>query len=133
MKTILDFNCIKNTIIELAETHGISRQQLIDCWNEETEALDWSINYRNDLQKEFECDAEKLQAAINLYHAAIKNNDLLTAECALLDAGIWAHNLTNFFENIKDDLKKALIEKQQFNWPEIPEGYQIPKHYNYKN
>jgi hypothetical protein len=59
-------------------------------------------------------------------------DDLVTAQCGLIRAGGFAHQVFDTFSKIKDDCYKVLRDDMRFTWPEIPEDFKIPEHYGYK-
>ncbi len=133
MSTKIDFTTIQKLIIEFAKMQGITLEQMQNSWNVETEDLDWKVDYRNDLQQEYMKDIFFLQESIHLHKQAIQKGDLLTARSGLLGAAIAAQNLSGFFDALKEDLDKIYLhDTPTFTWPEFPEDYTIPEHYDYK-
>jgi hypothetical protein len=56
----------------------------------------------------------------------------LTAKAGLIRAGIQLQSLSNFFEGMMHDVKKAYGEPR-FNWPEFPDdNWKIPSEYGFK-
>lgn len=133
MSTKTDFTSIQQLIIELAKMQGITLEQMQNSWNAETEDLDWRVDYENDLQERYARKIFILQESIRLHKQAMKEGDLLTARSGLMRASLAAHNLSSFFDALKEDLEKIwLHDSPTFTWPEFPEDYTISEHYDYK-
>lgn len=116
-----DLNKIKNAIQTLA---GLNKE------NTNFAANDWSIDYQLDLDKEMRDELEKLQIELDLLTNALREKDLVTAKHALVMSRIFSLNLSNLFLNIFEDIEK-IGWSEESKLPAIPEGYQIPEHYNY--
>ncbi|VVE47502.1 hypothetical protein PTE30175_04388 [Pandoraea terrae] len=99
--------------------------------DEEKDSFAWKIDWKDDLNESFAADVGYLQNALDLYDKALARGDLLAAQAALLDARGYAHNLMSFFDALRHDLSKAVIDPR-FKWPAFPEGYKIPPHYGYE-
>lgn len=127
----MDFNRIKDLLISLAKANGLTLADLQER-DPKTGLLAWSIDWNDDLSESFKNDIESLQAALDLYEAALAKNDMLAAQAGLINARISAHQLMNFFDSLREDLKKAYLDSR-FKWPEFPEGYKVPEHYGYKS
>ena len=125
----MNFDKVKNLLIELAKAHGQSDDDL-SCYNAEADEFEWSINWRSDLNKSFEIDLERFEAGVDLYERALNNNDLLAAKAVLQDAKIASQNLANFFDAFMVDLTKIMTD-WRFNWPKFPDGYKVPESYGY--
>ncbi|WP_350307657.1 MULTISPECIES: hypothetical protein [Photorhabdus] len=69
-----------------------------------------------------------LEQATMLLNKTIEDNDQIAIQCALTRIRIASLNLSNLYEDIIDDV--VLINNQD-SWPEIPEDYKIPEHYDY--
>lgn len=90
----------------------------------------WSIDYELNLDEELKKELDSLQVELNLLQDSLKENDLVTAKCALTMVRMHSLNLSGFFMNIFEDIEKVgWSEKTKI--PIIPDGYEIPKHYNY--
>ncbi|EYU13201.1 hypothetical protein V2H77_22540 [Photorhabdus sp. P32] len=66
--------------------------------------------------------------AVMLLNRTIEENDQIAIQCALTRVRITSLNLSNLYADIIDDV--VSINSQDL-WPEIPEDYKIPDHYNY--
>lgn len=131
MNQFTNFNRVKILLLQLAKSHGLSDENLA-YFDENKNQFDWSINWKEDLDKSFSNDVNHMHENLNIYEEAISKGDLIAARTSLLYASIFAHNLTSLIESIKDDLNQASID-ERFKWPEIPENYQIPKCYKKDN
>ncbi len=132
MSQPLDLNFVQEVFIRLAQKNGIPLEELKNGCNEEKECMEWNMDYKNSLQKDVEADIEKMLQIFELHHAAMKKDDLVTASAALVRAAGFAQMLAGTFSNIYDECYKVLRDDKRFTWPEIPEDYSIPEHYNYK-
>ena len=65
---------------------------------------------------------------IKLFEHARKENDINAQKAFLMEAEFRAHTLYNFFEDISDDLKK-IVFSEDFGFPKLPEGYEVPEKY----
>ena len=91
---------------------------------------DWSINYELDLDEDLNNELANLQMELDLLKCALQENDLITVKCALVMVRLHSLNLSNFFMNIFEDIEKAGWSEGA-KLPNVPEGYQVPQHYNY--
>ncbi|KPC53166.1 DUF6853 family protein [Amantichitinum ursilacus] len=120
------FNEIKISLAELAESRGISTHEL----NEE-----WNINYRVNLDEDFERLTALLSNYMRIHRLALKQNDLLAARSALVNARVIAHSLCSFFEDIKDDLILAAqsglnrTDNRELDWPPLLDKYDFDEKY----
>ncbi|MDR9889561.1 hypothetical protein O7047_04830 [Pseudenterobacter timonensis] len=117
-----ELNKVKNAIQVL---DGLSRSET--DFNE----ADWSIDYKQDLDKELGNELANLKIELELLMSAIQRKDFVTAKCALVMIKVFSLNLSNFFLNIFEDIEKVGWSEQS-HLPDIPENYQIPDHYNYR-
>ncbi|WP_233238771.1 hypothetical protein [Bordetella sp. LUAb4] len=93
---------------------------------------DWSINYKSDLDRQLDEDLVAFQKEIELLAAAMAASDLVTAACALVVVRMHALHLSNFFMNIFEDIEKVGWSEGA-KIPEIPDDYEVPDFYDYKN
>jgi len=63
-----------------------------------------------------------------LFHKAMSKGDRATQITALVVARTRAMNLQNFFIDLFEDIDKLAISVS-FDWPDIPENYQVPEFY----
>ena len=122
MNEVTNFNQLKQILIDITSANNITMQDLKEG--------DWSVDYRIDLQKDFTEELKKMQYGLDLYAAAMAQGDRLAASAALMDVRIATQALSVFFDCFTDDLIR--VKRQDFDWPEFPEDYKIPAHYNYK-
>jgi len=87
-----------------------------------------SFDYNADLGQRFESGMTKLQDAIILLKKARDADDKTATLTALVYIRVYAMNLSNFFEDFKDD---ADLLRSSSIWPDIPENYKLPEHYNF--
>ncbi|WP_213993643.1 hypothetical protein [Sodalis sp. dw_96] len=89
---------------------------------------DLSIDTNLDLDRELEKQISCLQDAVVLLGKTRDAEDEIATQAALVFIRVYAMRLSNFFEDIKDD---ADLLNSIPGWPEIPENYKIPEHYNF--
>lgn len=118
----VNFNEVQNLLVALAKGNGVSMEVLL-------EDEDWQVNYRRSLQEKFEKSFGYFLEAIRLARDAYAEGDVVSARCGLVEAIVRAGILQDFFGAIDADLIKILRE---VDWPEIPEGYEIPERYKYQ-
>ena len=124
MNVEIDFEKLKQTILLAAKKQGLSEEYVIKNWH---------VNYKVDQNEDFIDTLSKLQEEIKLLNQAIVANDLLTSIRTIVRAKIYSHILMNFFENINDDIVQlGWGDELKDKWPDIPEGYQVPAHYDYE-
>ena len=82
----------------------------------------------SDAAENYEGYVDDFKAAIELLGKTIAEDDVIAIQCALTRVRIASLNLSNIYQDIVDDV--VLINKSDL-WPAIPDGYQIPEHYNY--
>ncbi|URF06797.1 hypothetical protein [Cupriavidus campinensis] len=113
-----------------ASARGLSPQKIDD---------DFNLNYSRDNDQRFTSDVVSLSELMRVYDEAMAEGDLLTARCALVEAQIFAHNLSNFFWDIKEDLVKVASEKiegiadDRWEWPPLPQRYSYPDRYQFRD
>lgn len=112
------FEKIKNTYIQII--------QAISMKSSDSDGL--MIDYDSNLDTLFLSDMERLSAATELLSKARELDDKITVQAALVYIRISSIRLSGFFENITDDADLLLKNNK---WPDIPDTYQVPKHYNY--
>ncbi|MBS9434687.1 hypothetical protein CE143_06815 [Photorhabdus luminescens] len=88
------------------------------------------IDYESDLNEMYLLDMHRLKEAICLLQKAQLIDDKITMQAALVYIRVHSMRLSGFFEDIKDDSDTFLKNSE---WPNIPENYQVPEHYNYPN
>jgi len=113
LANINELDLIKTTLADLAEICAISEDKL---------AIDYSLNLDDELQEEL----KKLTSMALTLRRAIGEKDMLAVKAALVMSRIYAMNLRNFFENIFDDIE-MIGWSDNYDWPPIPENYQIPE------
>jgi hypothetical protein len=78
MKTSIDFNHLKNLLMEFAKSKGMTEGEVRDTW---------SIDYDVDIQRDYYLKKlASLAEAMSLFTEAMELGDDLTAKCALVDA-----------------------------------------------
>lgn len=132
MNRELNLDFVQEVFIKLAERQGIPVEELKTGWNEERESNEWELNYKHSLQQDVEEDIKGMLQIFELHRAAMEKGDLVTAKGALIHAAVFAQMLSGTFLNIHDECYKVLRDDERFSWPEIPEDYVVPEHYNYK-
>lgn len=130
MSEILDLNKIKNILSLLAKKNGVTEEQLLDSWNEETDQFNWKVSYASDLQQDFEGDFRLLALAIKRCELALAKSDVLPMRSCLMRARVAAMNLSSFFDSIGDDIERILIlERDAVDSEQFPEDYVLPDEY----
>lgn len=86
------------------------------------------IDEKTDIDEIFYHYLHKLNDSVVLLKNAKSAGDELTVQAALIYIRVYSLRLSGFFEDIKDDTD-ALLRLSV--WPDIPENYQVPEHYNY--
>lgn len=112
------FEKIKNTYMQLIQAMSM-KPSVCD---------DLMVDYDSNLDLLFLSDIEKLFAATELLSKAKELDDKVTVQAALVYIRSSSIRLSGFFENITDDADIFLKEN---DWPDIPDNYQVPEHYNY--
>ena len=119
MKEDFELERVKEAIIGITKSKGLS----ID---ETQEILD--SNYQEDWDNDLHNYCVKMVNCIKLFEYARKENDINAQKAFLMEAGFRAYHLYSFFENIFDDLKK-IVYSEDFGFPKLPEGYEVPEKY----
>jgi len=112
------FEKIKNNYIQLIQEISMKPS---DC-------DDLMVDYDSNLDSLFLSDMKRLSAATELLSKTKKSGDKVTVQAALVYIRTSSIRLSSFFENITDDADLFLKEN---DWPDIPDDYQVPEHYNY--
>lgn len=89
-----------------------------------------SIDYSLNLDEELHSEIEKLAKISLVLRKALEEKDMVAVQAALIMSRIYSMNLRNFFNDIYDDIE-MIGWTDRYDWPEIPEGYQIPEYYSY--
>lgn len=89
-----------------------------------------AIDYQDSIVVRFDRQLSLLKENTELLTQAKKENDELAMEVALLRIRTHAMSLFGFFDAIAED---ATLLTKMDGWPDIPENYQVPEHYNYPN
>lgn len=110
-------NYIKETLSDVAKVCNIRENEL-------------SIDYSLNLDEELNSELEKLAKISLVLRKALDEKDMIAVQAALIMSRIHSMNLRNFFNDIYDDIE-MIGWTERYSWPEIPEGYRIPEHYNY--
>lgn len=119
---------IQRTFVELAESIGVSREEMDNNINE-NDQIEWCIEYRYSLGEQLEKDFGRFLFSFEVLRLAILKNDQSAAYVALLDCRLYSHDISNLFLNIKDEVDKVTVLDKRFSWPVIPNGYQLPEHF----
>ncbi|CRY56856.1 MULTISPECIES: DUF6853 family protein [Yersinia] len=109
-------NVIKDALSDMAKVCNVQEDEL-------------SIDYSLDLDEELHSELEKLTQISLVLRKALDEKDMVTVQATLVMSRIYSMNLRNFFNDIYDDIE-IIGWTDRYNWPEIPEGYRIPEHYN---
>lgn len=116
MKKATFFNDIKDSYVQMMASLSseVEDELLID---EESDVDDIFYQYLH-----------KLNDSAALLKNAKSAGDELAVQAALVYIRVYSLRLSCFFEDIKDDTDTLLKVSV---WPDIPENYQVPEHYNY--
>ncbi|MEI7367196.1 hypothetical protein PJ912_01575 [Pectobacterium colocasium] len=112
----LFFELMKNNFIAVLKKKNTSSIEIDDL----------SIDYNGQLNEQFLNQLNCLKVHTDLLQKASTEHDELAMQSALLKLRSHAMTLSSFFEAIAEDSEVLL---KMNNWPEIPEGYQLPAHY----
>lgn len=119
MTKINKLNLVKDALSDVAEICNITEGEL-------------SIDYSLDLDEELYRELEKLTEMTLVLKKALTGKDMVAVQAALIMSRIYSMNLRNFFNDIYDDIE-TIGRSDGYNWPEIPEGYQLSEHYKFSN
>ena len=89
---------------------------------------DLLIDYKAQQCASFYRGLELLGNAKKFLEQAKLNDDKAAIQAALVYIRVYSMNLSSFFDSFKEDADTLL---KASDWPDIPEGYKIPAHYNY--
>jgi hypothetical protein len=120
MKINVNLNDAQELILELAQEHGIGRQQVLD--DEE-----WKLSYKKPLQEKFANRLADLLESVQLFKAARANGDAQTAVCAVVGAKVVASLIADDFSALEQDLLNVL----RLDSTDLSEDYIVPSHYGY--
>ena len=120
MSNDISFNDLKNAFLSLSEVIAKSPIDLGDLL----------IDYTDDLDALYERNFQCFKDAKDLLNKAKANDDKVATQAALVYIRVYAMGLSSFFETFKDDADSFLKESI---WPDIPEDYQVPEHYNFQH
>lgn len=123
-----DFNRLKSLMFAIIKSGAEPNNDPYSI-DDQKDSVAWLTDWDDDLDETFYTDLKKIHKCILLYEAAISENDKLTAKAALSDALVACHCLTSFFDALRLDLGKILVEKS-FNWPSFPENFVTPSKYD---
>ncbi|CAM2339959.1 MULTISPECIES: hypothetical protein [Burkholderia] len=127
----MELNRIKVLLRDLALSHGLTDADL-NSYNVEMDDNEWHIDWKRNLDESFDKRIKSIEAAINLYDLAMRSEDRLTAKAGLIHAGIALQDLSNFFDGLMHDVKKAYGDPR-FGWPKFPsDDWKIPPEYGFK-
>jgi hypothetical protein len=113
LTNINELDLIKTALADLAENCHISEDKL---------AIDYSLN----LDAELHGELDKLTSMAVTLRKSLAEKDMVAVKAALVMSRIYAMNLRNFFEDIFDDIE-MIGWSDNYDWPSIPENYQIPE------
>ena len=128
----VDLDFVQKTLVDVATANGVELEELKNGWDEEKGTNAWSVNYERSLKENVEDQLRKLKYACDLYYDAMAQNDKVAAKSSLMDLRLAAMTLYCFFHNIFEDCEKIMGDDPRFIWPDFPEDYKLPAHYNYK-
>jgi len=106
---------IKKALSVLADKCDLTEDQL---------AVDYSLDLDDELYEEL----NKLALISQALQNALADGDMIAVKAALVMCRICTMNLRNFFSDIFDDIE-SIGWSDNYNWPQIPDGYQLPEKY----
>jgi hypothetical protein len=120
MNDKFNFNDAQAWLMAFAKQRGLTEQQVQEKWD---------LDYKHLPQENLEREMREFLAGMALFQNAFEQKDFTTAVCGLLHASIRANGLSDFFAALHTDTRHALTG---FEWPAIPDDYEIPEHYGYR-
>ncbi|NIE72422.1 MULTISPECIES: hypothetical protein [unclassified Pantoea] len=114
--------------INFDELKDIYLQLLEAMPNQPINENDLLIDYSAQQCASFHRGLELLGNAKAFLEKARVNDDKIAMQVALVYIRVHSMNLSSFFDAFKEDAD-ALLKSS--DWPDIPEDYEIPSHYNY--
>ncbi|WP_118985764.1 hypothetical protein [Photorhabdus sp. CRCIA-P01] len=121
MTRISSLNELKEALVRLARICNIPKRELYDEGN-----TDYTLN----LDEELNLSINRLLDDFSLLQKALDQEDMIAVQAALNRARANSMDLSNFFENICEDIE-MIGWTDRYNWPKTPKDYEIPDHYNY--
>lgn len=126
--TTTKLNELRDGIMQAAQNLGISEQEL------HNDLEKWHMDYKDNLDRDFKYMINKLNENTKLFKQAIQRKDELTAAVALLGISMQSQALAGFFQDIDNDVVRlGWGEGLKEKWPRIPEDYEVPADYDYKD
>ncbi len=122
-------NIIRNILMDLIKSHGVKDEEL-ERVDKRTGNLIWGINLKSDLNQFLNEKLLVLQIAFDAYEEASIQEDWRAVRAILQRI-----RLINFqFYNFTSAIRKALVNacSDERFWPDFPEDYKVPAHYNYE-
>lgn len=117
MKDTLSFEEIKKILVCFLET------QSIDVVAPDN---DWQSDFSSNWDEEFNIDFDEFIHNIKVFDDSVKKGNKIEQIAALTRARTRLLNLSNFFENIFEDVER-IAWSDEFEWPDIPENYKFPQ------
>ncbi len=128
-KELVDLNRIQKILIDLVRSHGVTDEEL-KLVSKRTRRLRWGIDLKSDFNKIFYENLLALQIAFDGYEKASIQNDRRAARAILQRIRLINFQLYHFLNAIRIALDRASLDERF--WPDFPEDYKVPAHYNYK-
>lgn len=120
---------VKCAVMAFAKARGITDEDF-GAFDETTGTFEWSTNWENNLDKDFDRDAMKMVRAMRLFERALEADDLLAARAAMMRVAMYLHRLHNILEYLEEDIVKLALDRR-LQWPDFPADYVIPEKYGY--
>jgi len=114
----INFDELKDTYLQLFKTMS----------NKPVNEDDLLIDYKAQQCTSFHRELELFGKAKMLLEKARLNDDKVAVQVALVYIRVYSMNLSSFFNAFKEDADTLL---KFSDWPDIPEDYKIPLHYNF--
>ncbi len=126
---LIDLNRIKNILIDLVRSHGVTDEELKRV-SKRTRRLRWGIDLKSDFNKIFYEKLLALQIAFDGYEKASIQNDRRAARAILQRIRLINFQLYHFLNAIRIALDRVSLDERF--WPDFPEDYKVPAHYKFR-
>ncbi len=126
---LIDLNKIQKILIDLVKFHDVTNEEL-ESVDKRTRRLVWGIDLNSDFNKFFYEKLLALKIAFDGYEKASIQRDPRAVRAILQRIRLINFQLYNFLHAIRMALENAWSDKRF--WPDFPEDYKVPAHYNYK-
>ncbi len=126
---LIDLNKIQEILIGFVKFHDVTNEEL-ESVDKRTRRLVWGIDLNSDSNKFFYEKLLALKIAFDGYEKASIQRDPRAVRAILQRIRLINFQLYNFLNAIRMAIESAWSDKRF--WPDFPEDYKVPAHYNYK-